>query len=70
MTPTLARMVARTSAITKASSVRHPATLPLRTPAERPLREHSVHADVFGENDTAADAELIALLVDTLRALV
>jgi histidyl-tRNA synthetase len=34
------------------------------------LREHfQFNADVMGESDPAADAELIALLIDTLRAL-
>jgi histidyl-tRNA synthetase len=34
------------------------------------LREHfQFNADVFGESDPAADAELIALLIDSLRAL-
>lgn len=34
------------------------------------LREHfQFNADVFGEQDVAADAELIALLIDTLRSL-
>lgn len=34
------------------------------------LREHfQFNADIIGENDRAADAELIALLIDTLRAL-
>jgi histidyl-tRNA synthetase len=33
------------------------------------LREHfQLNADIIGENDPAADAELIALLIDTLRA--
>src|SRR5581483_4650850 len=33
------------------------------------LREHfQFNADVFGETDPAADAELIALLIDTLRS--
>jgi histidyl-tRNA synthetase len=33
------------------------------------LREHfQFNADILGETDTAADAELIALLIDTLRA--
>src|SRR5580692_7654136 len=33
------------------------------------LREHfQFNADLIGENDPAADAELIALLIDTLRA--
>jgi histidyl-tRNA synthetase len=34
------------------------------------LREHfQFNADIFGESDPAADAELIALLIDSLRAL-
>jgi len=34
------------------------------------LREHfQLNADIFGETDPAADAELIALLIDSLRAL-
>src|SRR5881396_1951562 len=34
------------------------------------LREHfKFNADIFGETDPAADAELIALLIDSLRAL-
>jgi len=34
------------------------------------LREHfQLNADIIGENDPAADAEIIALLIDTLRAL-
>ena len=33
------------------------------------LREHfQFNADIFGEQDPAADAELIALLIDTLRS--
>ncbi len=33
------------------------------------LREHfQFNADIIGESDPAADAELIALLIDTLRA--
>ncbi len=33
------------------------------------LREHfQFNADIFGESDVAADAELIALLIDTLRS--
>ncbi len=34
------------------------------------LREHfQLNCDIFGENNPAADAELIALLIDSLRAL-
>src|SRR6185295_5387181 len=33
------------------------------------LREHfQLNADIIGEKDSAADAELIALLIDTLRS--
>ncbi len=72
MTPTLARMVAAHE-----RNYRKPikwfailAAVSLRTPAEQGrLREHfQFNADLIGENDPAADAELIALLIDTLRA--
>src|SRR5208282_1448264 len=34
------------------------------------LREHfQFNADIIGESDSAADAELIALVIDTLRAV-
>ncbi len=47
----------------------YPATLPLRASAKGRLREHfQFNADIIGENDTAADAELISLLIDTLRS--
>src|SRR2546430_158558 len=72
MTPTLARMVAA-----HARSYKKPIkwfTIPQLFRYERQqrgrLREHfQLNADIIGEPDTAADAELIALLIDTLRSL-
>src|SRR5476651_1937894 len=71
MTPTLARMVAA-----KANAMRKPIrwfSLPQLFRYERQqkgrLREHfQLNVDIIGESDPAADAELIALLIDTLRA--
>jgi histidyl-tRNA synthetase len=71
MTPTLARMVAAHE-----RSYKKPMkwfTLPQLFRYERQqkgrLREHfQLNADIIGENDPAADAELISLLIDTLRA--
>jgi len=71
MTPTLARMVA-----THERSYKKPIkwfTLPQLFRYERQqkgrLREHfQLNADIIGETDPAADAELIALLIDTLRS--
>src|SRR3974390_142927 len=71
MTPSLARMVAAHE-----RSYKKPIkwfTLPQLFRYERQqkgrLREHfQLNADIIGENDPAADAELIALLIDTLRA--
>src|SRR5882757_3056335 len=71
MTPTLARMVAAHE-----RNYKKPIkwfALPQLFRYERQqkgrLREHfQFNADVIGENDLAADAELIALLIDTLRA--
>ncbi|HEX7859372.1 MAG TPA: histidine--tRNA ligase [Verrucomicrobiae bacterium] len=72
MTPTLARMVAASE-----RSYKKPMkwfAIPQLFRYERTqkgrLREHfQFNADVIGENDPAADAELIALLIDSLRAL-
>jgi len=72
MTPTLARMVAA-----HARNYRKPIkwfAIPQLFRYERPskgrFREHfQFNADIFGETDSAADAELIALLIDSLRAL-
>jgi histidyl-tRNA synthetase len=71
MTPSLARMVAAHE-----RSYKKPIkwfTLPQLFRYERQqkgrLREHfQLNADIIGENDSAADAELISLLIDTLRA--
>src|SRR6185295_12669212 len=72
MTPTLARMVAASE-----RSYKKPIkwfAIPQLFRYERQqkgrLREHfQLNADIIGETDPAADAELIALLIDTLRAL-
>jgi histidyl-tRNA synthetase len=71
MTPTLARMVAAHE-----RNYKKPIkwfALPQLFRYERQqkgrLREHfQFNADIFGETDVAADAELIALLIDTLRS--
>ena len=71
MTPTLARMVA-----THERNYKKPIkwfALPQLFRYEKQqkgrLREHfQFNADLIGETDPAADAELIALLIDTLRA--
>ncbi len=72
MTPTLARMAAAHE-----RNYRKPMkwfAIPQLFRYERQqkgrLREHfQLNADIVGETDTAADAELIALLIDCLRAL-
>lgn len=71
MTPTLARMVAAAE-----RSYKKPIkwfAIPQLFRYERQqkgrLREHfQLNADIFGESDPAADAELIALLIDVLRS--
>src|SRR5882672_6233703 len=71
MTPTLARMIAAHE-----RSYKKPVkwfALPQLFRYERQqkgrLREHfQFNADIIGETDAAADAELIALLIDTLRS--
>jgi histidyl-tRNA synthetase len=71
MTPTLARMIAAHE-----RSYKKPIkwfALPQLFRYERQqkgrLREHfQFNADILGESDPAADAELIALLIDTLRS--
>ncbi len=72
MTPTLARMVAAHERGYKKPikwfSV--PQVFRYERQQKGRLREHfQLNADIFGEIDPAADAELIALLIDTLRAL-
>src|SRR2546423_13055253 len=72
MTPTLARMVAAHE-----RSFKKPLkwfAIPQLFRYERQqkgrLREHfQLNADIVGETDPSADAELIALLIDTLRSL-
>src|SRR6266436_414078 len=72
MTPTLARMIAAHE-----RSYKKPVkwfAIPQLFRYERQqkgrLREHfQFNADILGEKDPAADAELIALLIDSLRAL-
>ena len=72
MTPTLARMIAAAE-----RSYKKPIkwfAIPQLFRYERHqkgrLREHfQFNADIFGENNPAADAELIALLIDSLRSL-
>ena len=71
MTPTLARMIS--------AHERHykkpikwfavPQLFRYERPGKGRLREHfQFNADLFGENDIAAEAELLALLIDVLRA--
>ncbi len=72
MTPTLARLIAAHERHYKKPIKWF--TLPQLFRYERQqkgrLREHfQLNADIVGESDPAADAELIALLIDTLRAL-
>ena len=71
MTPTVARMVA-----TAERAYKKPIkwfSLPQLFRYEKQqkgrLREHfQFNCDIFGETDTGADAEIIALLIDVLRA--
>src|ERR1700716_1069674 len=72
MTPTLARMVAA-----KANAMRKPIrwfSLPQLFRYERQqkgrLREHfQLNVDILGEASVAADAELLAVAIDVMRAL-
>ncbi len=71
MTPTLARMVAAHERNYKKPIkwFAIPQLFRYERQQKGRLREHfQFNADIFGENDLAADAELIALLIDTLRA--
>lgn len=71
MTPTLARMVAAHERNYKKPIkwFAIPQLFRYERQQKGRLREHfQFNADIFGENDPAADAELIALLVDTLRS--
>ncbi|MBI4659402.1 MAG: histidine--tRNA ligase [Verrucomicrobia bacterium] len=72
MTPTLARMVAAHSRNYKKPIkwFAIPQLFRYERQQKGRLREHfQLNADIFGETDPAADAELLALLIDSLRAL-
>jgi histidyl-tRNA synthetase len=72
MTPTLARMVAANERNYKKPIkwFAIPQLFRYEKQQKGRLREHfQFNADIFGEADPAAEAELIALLIDTLRAL-
>ncbi len=71
MTPTLARMVAAHERNYKKPIkwFAIPQLFRYERHQKGRLREHfQFNADIFGEADVAADAELIALLIDTLRS--
>lgn len=71
MTPTLARMIAARERHYKkpVKWFAIPQLFRYERQQKGRLREHfQLNADLVGENDPAADAELIALLIDTLRA--
>ena len=71
MTPTLARMVAAHERNYKKPIkwFAVPQLFRYERQQKGRLREHfQFNADIIGESDPAADAELIALLIDTLRA--
>ena len=73
MTPTLARMVAAHERNYKKPIkwFAIPQLFRYERQQKGRLREHfQFNADIFGEQDPAADSELIAMLIDTLRALV
>jgi histidyl-tRNA synthetase len=72
MTPTLARMVAAHERNYKKPIkwFAIPQLFRYERQQKGRLREHfQLNADLIGESDPAADAELIALLIDTLRSL-
>lgn len=72
MTPTLARMVAAHERAYKKPIkwFAIPQLFRYERQQKGRLREHfQFNADIFGETDPSADAELIALLIDTLRGL-
>lgn len=72
MTPTLARMVAGHERNYKKPIkwFAIPQLFRYERQQKGRLREHfQFNADIFGESNPAADAELIALLIDSLRAL-
>jgi len=72
MTPTLARMVAAHERAYKKPIkwFAIPQLFRYERQQKGRLREHfQFNADIIGENDPAADAEIIALLIDSLRSL-
>src|SRR5262245_43199961 len=72
MTPTLARMVAASERNYKKPIkwFSMPQLFRYERAQKGRLREHfQFNADILGESDPAADAELIALMIDSLRAL-
>jgi histidyl-tRNA synthetase len=72
MTPTLARMVAAHERAYKKPIkwFAIPQLFRYERQQKGRLREHfQFNADIIGENDPAADAEIIALLIDSLRAV-
>ncbi len=72
MTPTLARMIgAHERAYKKPIKwFAIPQLFRYERQQKGRLREHfQFNADIIGENDPAADAEIVALLIDSLRAL-
>ncbi|MDX1951293.1 MAG: histidine--tRNA ligase [Verrucomicrobiota bacterium] len=71
MTPTLARMVASTERQYKKPIkwFAIPQLFRYERQQKGRLREHfQFNADIFGESGTSADGELVALLIDSLRA--
>jgi histidyl-tRNA synthetase len=71
MTPTLARMVAAAERAYKKPIkwFAIPQLFRYERQQKGRLREHfQLNCDIFGEADPAADAELVALLIDTLRS--
>lgn len=72
MTPTVARMVASAERAYKKPIkwFAMPQLFRYEAPQKGRLREHfQLNCDIFGEADPAADAEVVALLVDVLRGL-
>ena len=72
LTPTVARMVAASERAYKKPIkwFAIPQLFRYEKPGKGRLREHfQLNCDIFGEVDLAADAEVIALLIDQLRAL-
>src|SRR6187399_3782724 len=72
MTPTLARMISSSERNYKKPIkwFAIPQLFRYERQQKGRLREHfQLNADIIGESDPAADAELIALLIDTLRSV-